>query len=167
MKRLSIIAILVGILAVAGSAQFSPTNRIVRPCASSTTPASVTISAAGAITLTPCSGQTVTIRSTLYDWSNASNGVTTWSLRRTVTAGGTTGNQTINLMNGTVNFAAAATALTVTNSTVTASSIILATARTNDSTCSVKNIVPGSGSFVINMTAACTAETSVGFLVLN
>lgn len=85
----------------------------------------------------------------------------------TVTAGGTTGNQTINKPSGTVNFAAAATAITVTNSTVSTSSIVNGIARTNDATCSVKNIVPGSGSFVINMTAACTAETSVGWVVFN
>ncbi|MDI1240387.1 MAG: hypothetical protein PSX80_00525 [bacterium] len=192
----------------------SRTNRIFRPCPSTTTPASVSISSAGAITLTPCSGQTVTIGSsseglislgtfnnyidvpsgdtfqigaiiggigaalfvdrlnnslamsaTTMDW--APNGPITWKLRRTVTTGGTTGNRTINFLNGTVNFAAAATSLTVTNSTVDTSSIILATARTNDSTCSVKNVVAGAGSFVINMTAGCTAETSVGFLVLN
>lgn len=86
---------------------------------------------------------------------------------RTITAGGTTGAQTINKMSGTVNFAAAATSITVTNSLSTTSSIIYATTRTNDSTCTVKNVVPGSGSFVINMTAACTAETSVGFMVTN
>jgi hypothetical protein len=85
----------------------------------------------------------------------------------TNTAGGTTGNQTINKPSGTVNFAAAATAITVTNSTASTSSIILASTRTNDATCTVKNVVPGSGSFVINMTAACTAETSVGFVVIN
>ena len=93
--------------------------------------------------------------------------VATFQFLRTITAGGTTGNQTINRPSGTVNFAAAAAALTVTNSTVNASSIVLATARTNDATCSVKNVVAGAGSFVINMTAACTAATSVGFLVLN
>jgi hypothetical protein len=86
---------------------------------------------------------------------------------QTVTAGGTTGAQTINKAAGTVNFAASATALTVTNSLVTTSSTVYAEARTNDSTCSVKNVVPGSGSFTINMSAACTAETSVGFHVVN
>lgn len=95
------------------------------------------------------------------------NSIARFTFFRTITAGGTTGNQTINRPVGTVNFAAAAAALTVTNSTVSATSIVLAVARTNDATCSVKNIVPGAGSFVINMTAACTAETSVGFLVLN
>lgn len=92
-----------------------------------------------------------------------------FAFNRTVTAAGTTGNQTINKSMGTVNVAAGAGAagLTVTSSIATTSSIIFAVAQTNDATCAVKNAVPGSGSFVIRMTANCTAETSVGFWVTN
>lgn len=86
---------------------------------------------------------------------------------RTITAGGTTGAQTINKNAGTVNFAAAATTLVVTNSIVTTSSIIFLNRRTNDVTCFIASAEPGAGSFTIRMTAACTAETSVGFLVTN
>lgn len=86
---------------------------------------------------------------------------------KTITAGGTTGNQTINRMSGTVNFSAAATALTVTNSLVTANSIVMAVVRTNDATATIKNVVPAAGSFTINLNAAATAETSVGFFVVN
>ena len=86
---------------------------------------------------------------------------------RTITAGGVTGDQTINRPAGTVNFAAAATTLTVTNNLVTASSIVFAVVRTNDATAVIKNVVPAAGSFVINLEAAATAETSVGFFVLN
>ncbi len=85
----------------------------------------------------------------------------------TNTAGGTTGAQTINHPSGTVNFAAAATSLVVTNSLVTASSIIFAVVRTNDTTATIKNVVPAAGSFTINLGAAATAETSVGFFVIN
>lgn len=85
----------------------------------------------------------------------------------TVTAGGTTGAQTINKISGTVNFAAAATAITVTNSLVSATSIVMAVVRTNDTTSVIKNVVPASGSFVITLNAAATAETSVGFFVIN
>lgn len=85
----------------------------------------------------------------------------------TVTSGGTTGNQTINKISGTVNFAASAISLTVTNSHVTANSIVMAVIRTNDSTATIKNVVPSSGSFTINLGAAATAETSVGFFVIN
>jgi hypothetical protein len=86
---------------------------------------------------------------------------------RLIVGSGLTGNRTMDTTGGTVNFAAGSTSLTVTNSFVNISSIILITARTNDSTCHVKNYVPVAGSFTINMTSACTAETSVGFVVTN
>ena len=85
----------------------------------------------------------------------------------TNTAAGTTGNQTINKPSGTVNIAAAGTSITVTNSLVTTSSIVFATIRTNDATAVIKNVVPSSGSFTINLNAAATAETSIGFFVIN
>lgn len=90
-----------------------------------------------------------------------------FSVPTTVTAGGTTGNRTINKISGTVNFAASATAITVTNGFVTANSIVMAVVRTNDTTATIKNVVPSSGSFIITLTAAATAETSVGFFVVN
>jgi hypothetical protein len=86
---------------------------------------------------------------------------------QTITAGGTTGNRTIDKAAGTVNFAAAATTLTVTNNQVTTSSTIYCSVRTNDTTAIIKNVVPSAGSFVITLNAAATAETSVGFLVIN
>jgi len=85
----------------------------------------------------------------------------------TETAGGTTGNQTINLPSGSVNFAAAATSITVTNSLATTTSHIFCTIETNDATATIKNVVRASGSFTINLNAAATAETRVGFLVIN
>lgn len=86
---------------------------------------------------------------------------------QTITAGGTTGAQTINKAAGTVNFAAAAASLVVTNSLATTSSTIHVTKRTDDATCQIQSVVPAAGSFTINMTAGCGAETSVGFLVIN
>lgn len=85
----------------------------------------------------------------------------------TITAGGTTGAATIDKPSGTVNFAAAATSLVVTNSFCTTSSIVLCVIRTNDATAVIKNVVPANGSFTINLNAAATAETSVGFIVMN
>lgn len=85
----------------------------------------------------------------------------------TNTASGTTGNQTINKAAGTVNIAAGQTSITVTNSLVTTASIVLPVIRTNDSTAVLKNCVPGSGTFTITLTAAATAETSIGFHVIN
>lgn len=85
----------------------------------------------------------------------------------TITAGGTTGNQTIDKVSGTVNIAAAGTTVTVTSNKVTANSICFAVLRTNDATAALKNVVPGAGSFTINLTAATTAETSIGFFCIN
>jgi len=88
-------------------------------------------------------------------------------LPKTVTAGGTTGAQTINKVTGSVNFTAAATSLVVTNSYVTTSSIIIATVATNDTTMKSVAVVTAAGSFTIYANAAATAETRVNFLVTN
>lgn len=85
----------------------------------------------------------------------------------TMTAAGTTGARTIDKISGSVNFAAGATALVVTNNLVTTSSIVLLTKMTNDGTCQIQSAVPAAGSFTINMTAGCAAETKVGFFVVN
>lgn len=98
-------------------------------------------------------------------WTFASG--TSIALGKTITAGGTTTVQTINRISGRVNLAAAESSKSVTDSLVSTTSLVFATAQTNDATCEVKNVVPGSGSFVITMSAACTAETAVAFLVTN
>ena len=89
------------------------------------------------------------------------------SFAATNTAAGTTGAQTINKASGTVNFAAATSSLVVTNSLCTTSSIVFAVVRTADTTADIKNVVPAAGSFTINLTANATAETSVGFFIIN
>jgi hypothetical protein len=86
---------------------------------------------------------------------------------KTITPSGTTGAQTINKTAGSVNFAAGAISLVVTNSLVTTSSVILATVATDDATMRVMKAVPGAGSFTLISNAAATAETRVNFLVLN
>ncbi|MBA3705391.1 MAG: hypothetical protein H0W84_05680 [Bacteroidetes bacterium] len=85
----------------------------------------------------------------------------------TNTAAGTTGAQTINKISGTVNIAAAATSVVVTNSLVSTTSIVFAVVRTNDATALIKNVVPAAGSFTITLNAATTSETSIGFWVIN
>ena len=80
---------------------------------------------------------------------------------------GTTGNKTINKSSGRVNIAALGTTVTVTNNLVTANSTIIAVCATNDATAYVKNVVPGTGSFVITLGAAATAETAVSWIVIN
>ena len=91
----------------------------------------------------------------------------TINVSKTITTPGTTGAVTINKLAGTVNIAAAGTTVTVTNSLVTANSIIMCTVQTNDATALLKNVVPGAGSFVITLNAATTAETAIAFFVIN
>lgn len=90
-----------------------------------------------------------------------------FALTKTITAGGTTGAQTISKNSGSVNFAAAATTLVVTNTLVTTSSVIVATVATNDATMKSVAVVAASGSFTIYANAAATAETRVNFIVTN
>jgi len=90
--------------------------------------------------------------------------ITYWA---TNTAAGTTAPQTIDKPSGTINFAAADVTKVVTNALCTTSSIVFATVRTADATAYIKNVVPGAGSFTIELGAAATAETSVGFFIIN
>jgi hypothetical protein len=79
----------------------------------------------------------------------------------------TTGNVTINKSSGRVNIAGSGSSVTVTDNLVTAYSTVMAVAATNDSTCSVKNVVPTTGSFTINTTAPCTGTTGFSWVVFN
>ncbi len=117
---------------------------------------------------------TVGLKYALYQNGTADSSIikgpakfTNLQAEKTITAGGTTGDQTINKISGTVNFAGAATTLTVTNSFVTTTSLIFCTILTNDATARIANVVPGSGSFTINLTAAATGETAVCFFIVN
>ncbi len=100
------------------------------------------------------------------DFDNISN----LKLRRSITAGGTTGNQTINFPVGTVNFAAGTGTggITVTNSTASATSLIFCTVQNNDATATSCRITDkGAGTFAVRLNANATAETSVAFWVTN
>jgi hypothetical protein len=85
----------------------------------------------------------------------------------TLTSAGTTGNQTINKQTGTIRIAATGTTVTLTDSLITTSSIVLATLQTNDTTAKSVVAVPGSGSCVFTLNAASTGEVAIGFMVLN
>ena len=102
-----------------------------------------------------------------YDIGSGASDPRKLYIDQTITAGGTTGNQTINKAAGTVNIATAGTTVTVTNNLCTTSSSVFAVLRTNDATATIKNVVPGAGSFVITLGASATAEVSIGFWVLN
>lgn len=111
-------------------------------------------------------GAAATVQNTLVD-ALTITGKGGINLYTTTTAGGITGNVTIDKPTGTVNIAAAGASVTVTNALVSATSTVFAVIRTNDTTALIKNVVPGAGSFVINLNAATTAETSIGFFVIN
>nr|MBA3242460.1 hypothetical protein [Acidobacteriota bacterium] len=85
----------------------------------------------------------------------------------TMTTGGTTGAQTINKAAGSVNFAAGATSLVVTNNLVTTLSIVICPVLVNDSTLKSVTCVPAAGSFMMFANAGATAETKIGFTVIN
>jgi len=88
-------------------------------------------------------------------------------LDKTITPAGTTGAQTIPKQMGSVNVAAGQSSVVVTNSRVTASSVIIATVATADATLKSVVAVAASGSFTLTGNAAASAETRVNFLVLN
>ena len=95
-------------------------------------------------------------------------GINRFIFLRTVTAAGTTGNQTINEPVGSVNFAAGASSITVSNSTVFADSLIFCTVQSNDATATACRVTDkGTGSFNIRLNANATAETAVAFWVTN
>lgn len=84
------------------------------------------------------------------------------------TNAGSTGPQTINAAAGSVLFAIAAASLQVTNSLVTANSIIICQVANNDATMTGVQITQTTGSFTIfPQTAAPTAQTRVNWVVLN
>lgn len=86
---------------------------------------------------------------------------------KTITAAGTTTSQTINKASGSVNLAAAATSVVVTNSLVTANSNIQCSVATNDTTTKSVQCVAASGSFTIYPNAAPTSETRINFWIVN
>lgn len=85
----------------------------------------------------------------------------------TNTATGTTGDRTINQPAGSVNFAAGATSITVTDSFVTTSSLIFLQVYGTDATAKSATVTVSSGAFIITLNAAATAETKVAFKIIN
>lgn len=86
----------------------------------------------------------------------------------TTDASGTPGAATIDKPSGKVAVAIGASSVVVTNSLVTAASTIIPVLQFVDATATqVLSVVPGAGSFTINLNAAATAATTVAFLVIN
>lgn len=115
----------------------------------------------------PATGPTAVDQVMVTDLANQLSFKNVYDMDCTNISGGTTGDQTINKPCGRVNFGATDASLTVTDSLVTTATHVYAQTETNDATCYVKHVVPGSGSFIIIMVAACTAETAVSFHIVN
>ncbi len=84
----------------------------------------------------------------------------------TATAG-STGSVTLNTPTGIVKMAAAASSLTLTNSYITANSLIFCTVQTSDGTAKSALAVPAAGSATIVTNAAATGTTNIAFWVVN
>lgn len=121
---------------------------------------SLTIDASSALTLQAFGGN-------VLSFDSSGNATFTGAIILPKTIAGSTGAQTINKPSGTVQFAAAATSLVVTDSLCTSSSIITGQLATNDATAVVGAIVPTSGSFTIFMKTAPTGTSVVAFRLTN
>ena len=84
----------------------------------------------------------------------------------TLTPAATVGAQTINKAAGSVNFAAAAQSLIVTNSFVEVDSLVFAQVEGADATATSVRVTRATGSFTLTLNAAATAETRVAFYVV-
>lgn len=88
-------------------------------------------------------------------------------LNKVITHSGTTGNQTINASSGSVNFAAAASSLTVTNDLATADSIINISIATNDGIMTSVWYEATAGAFTIYANNPPISEAKVTFSLTN
>lgn len=151
-------------LAVEGSlgvGTYTPTGKL--NVVATTEQARLGYSAAAYVSITVASTGVPTLYSTGGAWQIQGD----LRVDKTITASGTTGAQTINKTSGSVNFAAGAASVVVTNSLVTASSVVIATVATNDATLKSVAAVAASGSFTLTGNAAATAETRVNFIITN
>jgi hypothetical protein len=79
---------------------------------------------------------------------------------------GAVGNQTISKSSGRSGIAAAGTSVTITNTKVTATSIVLVQLETADATMKSLTVAVGSGNFIVTGNAAATAQVAFSFVVL-
>ncbi len=107
-------------------------------------------------------GGTASSTSTAVIGFKANNSLT---IQGTYVTTGTTTAQTINKPSGSVNLAAGATSVVVTNSICSATSSVMCTIQTHDGTATSVQAVPASGSFTIYLNAAATAETRVAWWI--
>ncbi len=79
----------------------------------------------------------------------------------------TAGNRTVNRLRGKNSVASGAASVTITNSLVTANSMVLVTLEFVDATSVAKACIPGAGSFVLTLVSAATLDTKFSWLVIN
>jgi hypothetical protein len=83
-------------------------------------------------------------------------------------ASSTPGNATVNASRGRVAIAAGTSTVTVTNSYVTANSVVVASQVTADATLNnLVTVTPTAGAFTVTGNANATGNVSVNFIVLN
>lgn len=97
---------------------------------------------------------------TVYDNERTKHSILATNKLSFTDSSGTPGAATAHTQSGECSVAAAATAVVITNALVHANSHIVVTVASNDSTAAVKNVVPGAGSFTVNLTAP-TAQTNL------
>ncbi|MES2649404.1 MAG: hypothetical protein V4717_21180 [Bacteroidota bacterium] len=164
-----------------GSGTYSSTSGIQYPVALLPTINQTGTAGYTALLISPKETATGSGLKTLLDLGTNSDGTTTShnsvfkvdnsgkiTFNATNIATGTTGAQTINKPAGSVNFAASAQTLVVSNATVLSSSMVFLIIESNDATATSAYISSKSaGSFTIKLNAAATAETRVNFIVFN
>lgn len=123
----------------------------------------------GSLTLTAQTSMSfaTSIGTTALTLDTSQNATFTGGIILPKTNAGSTGAQTINKASGTVQFAAAATSLVVTNSLCGLNSVITCQLATNDATAVLGAVVPGVGSFTIFMKTAPTGTSVVAFRLTN
>jgi hypothetical protein len=94
-------------------------------------------------------------------------GKLSWAANEFTDDSANTGNRTVNKVSGINAFGAGNTTLDVTNDRCTATSLVIATLQTADATAMIANVVPTSGKFTVNLSAAATGITKVAWLIIN
>ena len=137
---------------------------------------SVSISPANAnVTISPTGTGTVTINpATIGNINNVQIGSTTrvsggFSLiaLNNGDSSATPGNATLNVPKGISAFAAAGTAVTITNSNCTGNCGVFVQLRTVDATLKYVTVVPGAGSFTVTGNAAATGVVAFDWLLIS
>lgn len=86
---------------------------------------------------------------------------------RFVDTSSTPGNATINAMRGRFSIAAASNTAVITNSFVTANSLVIPVVESADATLVAPRCAPADGYFTFLGNAAATATCNIGFVVIN